>query len=153
MMKMLPLELIRFLFRRHKAIKNRILRTWNKNRIGSERRFEGNFHQPSSTPSNQSAEPEITLEYIGVQYRHMGSGNQGPGPWTEISNNGVSSKISVSNLIEETDGLERATTETQIVNWQPAGPLKDGVYEIRAFSDCGGPKVYTPSMTGSIDLG
>jgi len=45
-MKMLPLELIRFLFRRHKAIKNRILRTWNKNRIGSERRFEGNFHQP-----------------------------------------------------------------------------------------------------------
>jgi len=83
----------------------------------------------------------------------MGSGNQGPGPWTEISNNGVSSKISVSNLIEETDGLERATTETQIVNWQPAGPLKDGVYEIRAFSDCGGPKVYTPSMTGSIDLG
>jgi hypothetical protein len=47
-MKMLPLALIRFLFRCHKAIKNRILRTWNKNRIGSERRFEGNFHQPRS---------------------------------------------------------------------------------------------------------
>ena len=62
-MKMLPLALIRFLFRCHKAIKNRILRTWNKNRIGSERRFEGNFHQPSRRPRHIAQAVIVDLQH------------------------------------------------------------------------------------------
>jgi hypothetical protein len=67
-MKMLPLALIRFLFRCHKAIKNRILRTWNKNRIGSERRFEGNFHQPSMKPTVSAGKNSNSNSHFSINY-------------------------------------------------------------------------------------
>lgn len=89
------------------------------------------------------------LEAVGIQYRYMGIGREGPGPWVDIEEipPGVMADISV-------DG-----SPDTIMVWQPDSlangayePLKDGIYELRAYTVCStGGRGYSNTSQGTID--
>ncbi len=89
------------------------------------------------------------LESLGIQYRRLGSGQEGPGPWTDIikSPPGIISDIS-------SDG-----SPDTVLTWRPDSlangaylPLLDGVYELRAFTECvNGGRGYSDTSVGTID--
>jgi fibronectin type 3 domain-containing protein len=89
------------------------------------------------------------VEAVGIQYRHMGDGREGPGPWKDIREipPGVVADISI-------DG-----SPDTIMVWRPDSlangayaPLVDGVYEIRAYTVCSaGGRGYSNVSTGTID--
>ncbi len=89
------------------------------------------------------------LENVGIQYRYMGDGQVGPGPWVDITEGppGVIADISM-------DG-----SPDTIMTWQPDSlmngvyaPLIDGVYELRAFTVCSaGGRGYSNASMGTID--
>jgi hypothetical protein len=72
------------------------------------------------------------LQSVGIQYRRLGAGNEGPTAW-----NGVPA-----------DSLGQVET---IVQWQPPDSLLDGVYELRAYTQCQGGRGYSDVSTGTID--
>jgi hypothetical protein len=76
------------------------------------------------------------LNKVGGQYRRMGTGLQGPGPWTDI-------------CVVDPDTLSEST----VVLWPiPSDPyIYDGVYEVRAFTQCGGGLGYSAVAAGTID--
>jgi hypothetical protein len=72
------------------------------------------------------------LQSVGIQYRRLGGGNVGPSEWSDLP----------------ADSL--GETET-IVQWQPPDSLRDGVYELRAYTQCQGGRGYSAASTGTID--
>jgi hypothetical protein len=89
------------------------------------------------------------VEAVGIQYRHMGDGREGPGPWRDIREipPGVVADISI-------DG-----SPDTIMVWRPDSlangayqPLVDGIYEIRGYTVCSaGGRGYSNVSTGTID--
>ena len=89
------------------------------------------------------------VEALGIQYRHMGNGGVGPGPWTDIRETppGVIADIS-------TDG-----SPDTIISWQPDSlgngahdPLPDGIYELRAYTVCSTGGRGSPNVSkGTLD--
>jgi hypothetical protein len=77
-----------------------------------------------------------TLTSVGTQYRRLGTGPQGPTPWTEIERT-------------DPDTLEPPFTE---IIWDSIVSLPDGVYELRGFAECDdGGKGFSSVATGTID--
>jgi hypothetical protein len=74
-----------------------------------------------------------SVQYVGVQYRRLGTGRQGPDEWMDI----IADSVGVVG-------------ETGIV-WTPPDSLKDGVYELRAFTHCGTGRGFSAVSTGTID--
>ncbi len=72
------------------------------------------------------------LTSVGVQYRHVGIGREGPSEWEDI----------------DADSL--GTVET-IVEWFPPDSLRDGVYELQAYAQCAGGRGYSDVSVGTID--
>jgi hypothetical protein len=74
-----------------------------------------------------------SLESVGAEFRRRGDGRDGPGPWTEIM------------VVASPDSA--GTT----INWTPAESLSDGVYEIRAYTNCDGGFGYSETSVGTIE--
>jgi hypothetical protein len=72
------------------------------------------------------------LQSVGVQYRHLGAGQEGPAEWADI----------------HADSLGAVET---IVEWFPPDSLRDGVYELRAYAQCTGGRGYSDVCVGTID--
>ena len=74
-----------------------------------------------------------TLQSVWGQCRKLGSGDEGPSPWTSIA----------------ADSL--GTVET-IIAWYPPDDLEDGVYELRAATQCiKGGQGYSEGAIGTIE--
>ena len=79
---------------------------------------------------------EVSVEEIGAQYRLLGTGRQGSSEWLPI-------------FMVTGDAIDSAETDT---TWAPGVDVKDGVYEVRAYTNCGGGnKVYSNVRVGTID--
>jgi hypothetical protein len=89
------------------------------------------------------------VKAVGIQYRSMGDGRDGPGPWTDIRETlpGIVADASI-------DG-----SPDTILVWRPDSlanggyqPLADGIYEVRAYSVCSaGGRGYSNASSGTID--
>jgi hypothetical protein len=72
------------------------------------------------------------LQSVWGEYRRLGSGNDGPGPWVSIPAESL------------------GTTET-VIAWHPPETLEDGVYELRAYTQCERGRGYSETSTGRIE--
>jgi len=85
-----------------------------------------------------AVDENLGIDAIGIEYRHMGVGRDGPGPWGTVYADTVG-----ENILN--------TPPTSEIHWLPNDSLPDGVYEMRAFTECGGPRGYSAEVTGTID--
>ena len=76
-----------------------------------------------------------SLLRVGMQYRRLGSGNEGPSAWTSC----------VECVVE---GPDSAGT---FIDWTPPEALEDGVYELRVYTECDGGTGYSEVSTGTIE--
>lgn len=78
----------------------------------------------------------VAVHYVGVQYRRLGTGPEGPSEWVDVW----------------ADSLGGVQTD---IDWFPDDTLADGVYELRAFTDCNGDnnggRGFSSISTGTID--
>jgi hypothetical protein len=70
------------------------------------------------------------LENIFTQYRRMGAGDEGPSAWQTIC---------------------LLPPDSSYCPWTPPASLRDGVYELRAYTDCDKGFVYSDPVVGTID--
>lgn len=73
-----------------------------------------------------------TLQSVWGQYRRLGNEHEGPTEWYDIP----------------ADSLGHIET---IIQWIPPDSLPDGVYELRAYTQCPGGRGYSGVSTGTID--
>jgi hypothetical protein len=73
-----------------------------------------------------------TLQSVWGQYRRLGAGSEGPTPWVSIP-------------------AESLGTNETLIAWHPLETLEDGVYELRAYTQCAGGKGYSEVSTGTIE--
>lgn len=73
-----------------------------------------------------------SIQSVWGQYRRLGVGREGPSEWVSIAAESL------------------GTTET-LIAWSPPETLEDGVYELRAYTQCAGGKAYSGTVTGTIE--
>ncbi|MCX5752827.1 MAG: T9SS type A sorting domain-containing protein [Candidatus Krumholzibacteria bacterium] len=73
-----------------------------------------------------------TLQAVWGEYRRLGVGQKGPTPWVSIP-------------------AESLGTNETLIAWHPLETLEDGVYELRAYTQCAGGKGYSEVSTGTIE--
>jgi hypothetical protein len=78
-----------------------------------------------------------SVQSVGAEYRRLGTAREAPSAW---------------ELIGMVIGDDIDSAETKIF-WTPETGLEDGVYELRAFTNCGGvdTRTYSNLSVGTID--
>ncbi len=82
-------------------------------------------------PGTPEQDPD-SVSYIGGEYRYLGDGAHGPGPWRNIFAGSL------------------GANET-FVYWVPPDTIVDGAYELRAYTDCDPGRVYSDAVPGTLD--